>query len=357
MWSSTDRLRPAFSAGEPSVTALTDAIIHAAMQSQASSERQPQLSWEVDVPLLSNPRYLRAVLLIAGLSGLGLPLLLIGPLLLIQGDGRALLSLAQLFVILTLVFLLLMLIAMAVIFGNRLRFRFTIDSHGIVQETPDRRSWMINRLTTLAGLWLASPSTAGAGLLAQAQERQTLAWSGAFRLEARPFPAGWRRAPFVFSNRWRPLLEVYATGVNRHQVAGLIQHYMALHRPDLRLAPGGALLPALFQTLAVLLACLLVGMTGQEQPSDALLTMLLLAFALATVWMLPPFALVVLLLCGVILALSLAAFSTAPSHSGDRILMLGLQGLGLSYLGWFSQRVLRGRWLPMLLRDDTDRGA
>lgn len=327
------------------------------MQSQASSERQPRLSWEVDVPLLTNPRYLRAVLLIAGLSGLGLPLLLIGPLLLIQGDGRVLLPLAQLFLILTLSFLLLMLLVMAVVFGNRLRFRFTIDSQGIVQEAADRRSWMINRLTKLTGLWLASPSTAAAGLLAQAQERQALAWSGAFRLEARPFPVGWRRAPFVFSNRWRPLLEVYADDANREVVASLIHYYLALHRPERRLEGRDGLRGTLLRTLGVLLASLLVGAGMQSLGLDLLPWMLLLAFALATVWMLPPFAWVVLLLCGVILAFSLAAIRSASPLSADLLAMLALEALGLLSLSWFSLQVLRGRWLPMLLGDDSDRGG
>jgi hypothetical protein len=37
--------------------------------------------------------------------------------------------------------------------------------------------------------------------------------------------------------------------------------------------------------------------------------------------------------------------------------MLALEALGLLSLSWFSLQVLRGRWLPMLLGDDSDRGG
>lgn len=318
-------------------------------------EMPPSLRWEVDVPLLTNPRYLRGMLLIAGLSGL-LPSVLIVPLLWVQGERAAVVVILRLLIVLAAALLLSLLLAMGLFFGNRLRFRFTINSDGMVQEVIDCRARAANRLAQLGGWLLGNLSTVAAGQLAQGQEQQRLAWSGAFRLEPRPFPRCWQRGPFVFANHRRPLLEVYATDANRQQVAALIQHYMALHHPERRLAPGGALLPALWHTLAVLLACLLVGLAGPGQPADPLAAMLLLAFALATIWMLPPFAWVVLLLCGLTLVLSLAEIIAAPRFSGDRILMLSLQLLGLSYLSWFSLRVLRGRWLPMLLRDDSDRG-
>ncbi len=322
----------------------------------STGEREPTLSWEVEVPLLNNPRLLRAVALIAALAG-SLPLLLIAPLLAIQGEWQVLMGIVRLFLVLAVALVLLMLLAMAVVFRNRLRLRFTIDAEGIVQDTIDSRTRLVNRLAMVGGLLLASPATSGAGLLAIGREREQLLWSGAFRLERQPFPRRWRRGPFVFSNRWRPLLEVYATEANRQEVYALIRHYLAAHQPERRLNRSGGLAGTLLQSLLVLLACALVGVAGRTFGLDPLPLILLLAFAQAMVWMLPPFAWVVLALEGVILALSLAAVATGRGFTGDAILALVLQGLGLLYLGWLCRRVLQGRWLPVLLHDERDMGG
>ncbi len=327
------------------------------MPSRTAHEAEaPSLCWVVDVPLLSNPRMLRSALIIAVLAGL-LPVLLVAPVLLLEGSAQHLLRLAQLMLAVALGFLVLMLLVMAVVFGNRQRLRFTIDAAGIIQDTVDRPSRLGSRLALACGLLTGSPETAGAGLLALSREREQLLWSGAFDRVKRPFPAWWRAGPLVLSNRWRPLLEIYPSSTNREQVTELIDHYMEIHHPEQRLAPPGALMAALGQSMVVLISCLLVAAAAQQLRLPALPSVLLLAFGFATVWLLPQFAWMVLALTGLILALALAELTQLPLLSEDSVMVALTLLLGCLGLIGFSLRVVRGHWLPMLLRDEQDLGG
>jgi hypothetical protein len=155
----------------------------------------------------------------------------------------------------------------------------------------DRRAHATNRAALVLGLLLGRPAAAGSGLLATLDEQQTLRWQGAFRAVAHP-----ARHTIALRNRWRTLLWVYCTPDNFEAVQALLDRHMALNGTAARAAGPSPLRGHLARTALVVLACLPLFLLAPVYGHGLLLPLLLMCFALATVWLLRPLAWVVL--CG-----------------------------------------------------------
>ncbi|MBK1720445.1 hypothetical protein [Thiocystis violacea] len=308
---------------------------------------------------------LKTLAIVSTLSGL-IPILIIGVVFAGQGDWEQLLSLAGVFTLAGVGLFVMLLLVMLVFFSNRLRTRYTLNAQGILQETIDKVSKTANRLAVVAGVLGRSPGTAGAGLIAMNQEAEGLEWQGRFTLEARP-----RRHLLIFRNAWRPVLEVYCTADNFDQVQTLARHYMAEHGTRQRAEVKSPLPVYLLHTLLILLACVPIIAIHDEFNLDILLPMILLAFALATLWLIPLFGYVVLLTNTLILLSFTRAMleeQTSYFRSGETYLHyqvfsdadwvnLGIALLALAYLSWLSLRAVRGKLMSLLIRDRMDMGA
>ena len=122
------------------------------------------LTWEVAVPLWSNPLIVGAtakVFLFAAVGVAGMLSLVF----LVQGEYDAIGPLWLAFLAVGAGLFVLGLLIMAVVFGNRLHCRFTVDHSGILFETIDRRARISNRLAFWLGLLLRKPQAVGAGLI------------------------------------------------------------------------------------------------------------------------------------------------------------------------------------------------
>jgi hypothetical protein len=208
------------------------ALAKGAGRSRRRTARKPEgeLTWDIGIPLVTNPRMLGTIAKVAALSTL-LIVLLMSVFAASQGEWDTILPLAGLFALLGGGVFGLLLFVMLVVLGNRLRTRYRLDSRGIQQETIDKISKTSNRLAVIAGLLGRSPGTTGAGLIAMSQERIALDWKGRFTLEVRP-----RRHLLIFRNAWRSLLEVYCTAENFDQAQTLARQYMAYHKTAERVA-------------------------------------------------------------------------------------------------------------------------
>jgi threonine/homoserine/homoserine lactone efflux protein len=85
---------------------------------------------------------------------------------------------------------------------------------------------------------------------------------------------------------------------------------------------------------------------------DLFLPLLMMTFALATVWLIPLFGWVVIG-CAAILALliTVTGLSEFDYLYGYEQAAFVLAYVGLAYLVWFSWRALRGRFVPPLVQD------
>ena len=331
----------------------------------AAAATSPALRWDIDIPLLTNVHMLRAMAGVT-LGSAALVAALVSLMLAVQGDWSLIPSIAGLFVAAGLGFLLLALLVMGLVFGNRLRARFSVDDHGVGFQTRDRVARAGNRAALVMGLLLGRPGAAGSGLLAMSQEQQALGWAGSFRAE---FDAA--HHSIALCNRWRTLLRVYCTPDNYAAVCARIREQMARHGTAGRAMGRSPVGGYLGRTVLAVLACVPMFLLAPVYGHGLFLPLLLMCFAIATVWFVRHLAWVVLgcsatlvanlLMAG--LAMRESSFSRGTHFrryevlSGDDWALTALAMLGLAYLAWHAVQTLRRRAVPALEGDLQDAQA
>lgn len=318
------------------------------------------IEWEVDIPLVTNPMIIGAWLKAMGATYL-LSILIVGTVFTGTGQADQLPLLMGWFALMTAGLALLGLLIMLLVFGNRFRARFALTSKGVVYEGVDRRAHSLARLAVLAGGLRGSPGAAGAGLLAISKERVVLDWAGAFG--ARYVP---RHHTIALRNQWRDLLHLYCRPDNYEQVRARVAAELADKGTTERLARTRSPLPqAMMATGLVVVSCLPLFTLQDVSGLDILWPLLILVFSLATVWLIPLFGWVVLPLLGVVLVQLVLAlqevheFTLVNTHryrlfevlDAGEWLLLALAMAGIVYLGRTAWRAVRGRLVPVLMRD------
>jgi len=326
---------------------------------RAGALAQGRLSWEADVGLLTNPLLLRqfgTLLAVTGLVMFGLLSLLFA----VQGEWESI-PMALLATLVGVgVLALLMLVVVLLFFGNRFRARFAVSETGVSFETVDRRAKAANRLAALLGVLGGSSSTAGAGMIGLSRESEAYGWRGI--AVATYYP---RSHSIALRNRWRMVAFLACTPGNYDQVAAFVRQHLA----D-RAAAGPSPLPRLLgRTLLVIVASLPVFLLPYPFELDLLLPLIMLCFALATVWLVHLFGWVViataLLIAAQIVLIALGtresmfawrgAYRTYEILDTSDWLALALAAVGLVYLVVSSWRAARGR-VPSALSQDYAEG-
>jgi hypothetical protein len=140
-----------------------------------------KLTWELKVPIFKNPIILKQL----GIA-FGLPFgILIIILLAITQEIR------YLFYFLMLIGFLFLLtyLAILVLYKGRYDVGFVIDDKGIrcyTQKAQAKKNKMINSLACIAGIALGKPGVAGAGLLAQSRQDETIKWKNIKKVKYKP---------------------------------------------------------------------------------------------------------------------------------------------------------------------------
>ncbi|MEE4659683.1 MAG: hypothetical protein V2J89_04390 [Halieaceae bacterium] len=322
-------------------------------------DREPN-SWEVDIPLLTNPNMLGAWLKAMGATYL-LCMLIMGAVMVGTGEWEQLPMLAGIFALVVGGILVLGLLIMLLVFGNRFRARFTVSDKGIAYEGIDKRARSLARMAVVAGALGGSARTAGAGLLAVSGENVDLQWQGIASARYQP-----RRHTIVLRNAWRDLMHVYCTPENYAAVRSLVEQQVPDQGAAVQPSAGRSPLPwALLHTGLVVGACMPLFALNDITRLDIFVPLLIMLFALAIVWLIPLFGWVVLplaayLLIDQLLALTgLREYTLVNTYSYRKyealdggewaIVMLALAGL--VYLAWISWQAVRGRFVPVLMRD------
>jgi hypothetical protein len=319
-------------------------------------------TWEIAVPLLNNRAMVGGVV-----KAFGIAALLVGALMTVilgsQGDWDTLPPLLLMFAATFAGFIVLSLLVMAVVFRNRMRFRFTISETGVLAETIDKTAKAVNRLAIVAGVLGGSAQTTGTGLISASQETQELRWEGAFRAEYRP-----RSRTVVFRNAWRQLMTVYCTPDNYAEVAEHIRAAMERNETAERVSARSPVARYVGWSVAATVATLPLFMLVEEFEVSLLLPIGILCFALATIWLIGVFGYVVLAgLAATAWSVAANGLSTRESwfspgetfarwtvYSGDDWAMIALAGAAFVVLGWISVRGVTGRMPAMLTADSAD---
>ncbi len=309
-----------------------------------------ELKWETDISLLTNPLIVRQLAFVALGSGLIMALLM-SFIFAATGEFDAIPPMLLIALLTALGFGLLLLVITAVVFGGRMRVRFTVDERGVLWETVDRRAIGASRLALLAGVLARNPQVAGAGALAAARQREFVAWD-----DVRTVAVDARRRTLTLRNSWRPIMLVACTGAVFDEVRSRAEARATAAASDG--APTRRTLPlrnGIVRT--ILLALAATPLFAMESSIwfdlDLLLPIVLLVFALATAWLIPLFGWVVL---GCVLLLTAQVTWIWLVDEGgylptDERFLLGLAYVGMAFMAWFAWGSLRGRLRPPLMED------
>lgn len=317
------------------------------------------LVWEIDVGILTNPLVLAQLTLVVGLSGFIMALLL-SFLMAVQGEWERILTVLLISLIGAGAVGLLMLFVILVFFRNRFRVRCTVSEEGILVETTDARAKAGNRLAVLLGLFGGSASTTGAGLVGMSRESEFSSWGGI--AGARFYP---RAHSIALRNRWRAVAFLPCTRDNYEPVAALVRQKIAAREVGPAATRGSPLPRLIGRSLLVVLATLPVFLLPYPFELDLFAPLLMLCFALATVWLVHLFGWVViaaaLWIAAEIVLIGLevkqSIFLSVGTYRNFEILNTGdwialtLAAAGLAYLVVYSWLAARGR-LPSALGDD-----
>jgi hypothetical protein len=327
-------------------------------QGAAVDAAHPAIEWEMRVPLATNRRILGDMALVFGLGAV-IAFLFIAVVMGAQGEWRSLKPLAIAFGAGGAGFFVLGLLIMLVVFGNRMAMRFRVDAKGVVASTVDRRARIANRLAIVAGALARKPSVAGAGLIAAGTETMATRWAGVRRAVYEPSA---RR--IGLRNRWRTVIVLYCTLENYEAVAAAVRAHLAAV-PAAKRPERGSPVPALLGwTVAVIVASIPTMTLPWPLTLDLLAPMILLAFAVATVWLIPLFGYVVMAVAAYLVFEVVSAglatrrnqfsgqlYSGFDSLDGGEWVAVGLFAAGLAFLVWFSLRAVRGRIRSALMGD------
>lgn len=325
---------------------------------------QDVLDWTVAVPLWTNPLLMGTAATAIAWAVVGFAGLL-SVVFLIQGEAEALGALWILFGAVGFGLFILLTLVMALVLGNRMTYRFTIDAEGIRMAMVDPRAQASNRLAIGLGLLMGRPQAMGAGLIAASQEVQCLRWRGAFRAQCFP-----HRQVVILRNRWRRLLVVYATAENYDAVSARIAGEIDRHGTALRV-PTRSPLPRYFLLSAsVVLACLPLFALADAFGVSLLLPLLQLCFGFTAIWLIGLFGYVLIAVDLLILgSLLLEALSKRESwlQRGEHFLawtvwtdrdwgLVLLAGIGMAVLALLGWRLAHGRPPALLIADLSDAG-
>lgn len=253
-----------------------------------------KMTWEVKIPLITNPMIMLDTVKVFGIAFLIIALLffiIFG----MQGEMETLLPLLGMFAIIFGGLMILSVLIMIIVFGNKFHCRFTISPEGILFENVDKRSKFLNRAAVGTGFLAGSASTMGAGLTAQATEVIGIEWQNIARADFNP-----KRKTISIANTWRKVMIVYCNQENWQEVSEAVKDYLEnSKRPETQSAKRKSPLPRLIiLTLAAIIAVL--PLLGLPYPFeiDLFVPIFLLCFTAASIWLIRFLSVATLLGCG-----------------------------------------------------------
>ena len=259
-----------------------------------------EISWEIDVPLLTNRFILYDLLKVWGFSSLILGLIMAG-IAVYDGKWRSLVDMAPVVGGVSAGLLALLILVMLLFFWNRFPMGFNLSPKGATVVSLSRRGRWGNRLAVVLGALAGKPGVAGAGLLGMAQETVAVAWDDVRRLNI--------HAPtrvISLMDSWHVALRLYCTPPNYDLVLNAVQHWAARGLKKAARTPRAkGLTPTrrlwLKSLLAAVAAFLVTALPLSASPA---LIWSLLAVSLGAIWFLAFarfFGVITLTLVGVIL--------------------------------------------------------
>ena len=316
------------------------------------------MNWEMDVAVGTHPLMLIGYARIVAISILLTSGLLVFLMVAVGNGDHAAPLIGMMAVIGFGLFLFMLLIALT-FYRNRMRMAFSVDAIGASALVVDRRAKAASQVAIVVGTLAADPGLAGAGLIAASTSRQSVNWRG---IESARFYPRWRA--IALANSWRNVLILFCRDDNYQSVADAVR--MALAARPLTSRKNSPLPRLLLRTALAVAATAPLFWLPDNLEIGAFPPFIILCFALATIWLVPLLAWVViggllLMFFGALIngfALGVSLFGEGLTNysvlNGDDWARLALALLGGGYLLWLSIATLRGRIASALAGDQED---
>lgn len=329
------------------------------------SRNKQDMSWKIQYSLLTNPNIVTAWLKAMGITFLFCCILLI-PIFIGTGEWDAIPVIVTIFIGVCSVLTISGLGIMWIVLGNSSKACFTVSKDGVSYQCLDEKAGTLSKMAVMAGGFFGSPQTVGAGILSISNEKIDFTWQA---VAAAVYDK--KHLTIRLRNEYRDLLHLYCTKENFAEAEQLVQRYLNDKKRDqtdssARTTPAKKnFKQAITATALTIIASLpLYALTGILD-LHLMAPILLTAFSLATIWMIPLFGWVVLLAesyCLVWIALKFAEprelkLVNTYHFRGYEVLDAGewivicLAIFGMIYLAWISIRALKGRYVPLLMQD------
>jgi hypothetical protein len=308
-----------------------------------TSNREP-IVWEIDIRTFSGQflgQWTLAMLVTALVVSLLLGVIFAG-----QGNWAALPPLLGMIAAVCAGVWLLGLLIIALLFRGRSRVRYTLSERSVRCESVDPAVRKVNRLAIVAGALSGNPGALGAGLLGVSREAEEALWRGAFRAVYHP-----GRRTIDLRSPWRTLFSIHCTEETYEEVAAAVADRMRQAGTADRVRRASPLRAHLGRTLLVLAASVCRFPLVDELDAGLLLSILVLCFACATVWLMNLFGWVVL--AGLAVDVGVVLADLGRASGGESSLFL----LGTAVLAWLAIGALRGRWHAALMEGYRDLGS
>ena len=292
--------------GNPLIPEKPAAVPETAQALPPSAALQPkghqtgqELSWQVNVPLLTDQFIMYDLLKVWGVSTLILFLIMVA-IFTFERNWRSLISMLPLVGLTSLGLLVLFVLVMLVFFGNRFPMGFILSPQGAMVASLSQRGRWGNRLAVILGALAGKPGVAGAGLLVMSRESVGISWDEVRRLNIHP-----ETRVISLMDSWHVVLRLYCTPQNYDQVLLALQEWAARGINKKAAPRPRGLSPNLklgLKSIVALIAAFIIIALPLEVPPVCI--WLLLAGGLGAIWFLAFdrfFGLASLLLAGVIL--------------------------------------------------------
>lgn len=327
------------------------------------TEPDNTIEWDASFSLLGNANIVKAWLKAMAITYL-LIMLILTPMFVGTGEWESIPVMAGIFLAVCTGLAIFGFVIMLLVMGNRSQAHFTLSSAGIDYQSTDKTARTLSRIAVLAGGFFGSPQTAGVGLISIGNEQIHLPWEAILTADYDE-----KNLTIRLCNAYREILHLYCTAENFDQIKKAVQEQLQ-NRPEQEIQQSATdgkrpFYTGILLTFGILLACLPLFALNDRFDLPVFASLLIMLFSLATVWLIPLFAWVVLVLELFTLGwIVMKLFETSTLKLVNTYTFLGYERLdagewillmiaiiGMVFLSWICLNALKGKLIPLLIRD------
>lgn len=244
-------------------------------------------TWTKTIELVTNKAIHKQFLKFSLLTGLTV-FVLLSFVFIVTGEANMILLSLVISIIASISLFVFSLLVLLIFFRNSLTYIFSIKESGITIEQISNLNKTLNSAAAILGIIALNPSTAGAGILAATREKEFIKWKEVKRVEYDDDSYS-----IKLSGRYRDIGLVFCNKEDYPDIKKFISKKIQKQPLPKRRFP----LKMILRTILAFLVFSPIFTLQEESENFLLLALLTLCFYLATIWLIPIFGYIVIVLC------------------------------------------------------------